>query len=319
MPNTNTTTSPNTTAPAASSIALVAHDPATEPESRAAADRIAAELAAMPDAGADQVNLDIPVAVTTALGSWKLLQDYLPQIEALPNTDVALIRKFRDYTRALQYWQGVAMDASTSSAEVPALVEKGIAVRDRVINDLTALAGHGHFDASLLANYGGTTAYRKVGLDLGRLTNLVHQHWATIGGKSLITLEAIDEAGRLGDEILQAIGDRDVTPAAAQTFASQQRAKAFTLFIRSYDEARRAMLFLRWHEGNVESIFPSLYGGRRIRSRANEASATEVASASSAAPATVAPSSDAPLAGDAGEAAHTSLLGAAAPGPFARG
>ena len=37
------------------------------------------------------------------------------------------------------------------------------------------------------------------------------------------------------------------------------RARAYTLF---YDDARRAVIFLRWHEGDADSIAPSLHPGK---------------------------------------------------------
>jgi hypothetical protein len=40
------------------------------------------------------------------------------------------------------------------------------------------------------------------------------------------------------------------------------RARAYTLFTRAYDDARRAIIFLRWHEGDADSIAPALHPGR---------------------------------------------------------
>ena len=67
----------------------------------------------------------------------------------------------------------------------------------------------------------------------------MHERWADIGGKCLITLEAMDEATRLGDEIMQVVGERERTPRVSVT-ANLQRDKAYTLFMRAYDEARSA-------------------------------------------------------------------------------
>jgi hypothetical protein len=67
---------------------------------------------------------------------------------------------------------------------------------------------------------------------------------------------------------------REQGPAAiAATAANRQR--AFSLFIRTYEQARRAIAFLRFKEQDVDRIAPSLYGGRansNHRRRGNEGS-----------------------------------------------
>lgn len=49
--------------------------------------------------------------------------------------------------------------------------------------------------------------------------------------------------------------------------AADVRQRAFTLFVRTYDELRRAMSYLRWHEDDVDSIIPSLWSGKAQRKR----------------------------------------------------
>lgn len=40
------------------------------------------------------------------------------------------------------------------------------------------------------------------------------------------------------------------------------RQRTFTLLVRSYDQIRRALSYLRWNEGDVDRIAPSLWAGR---------------------------------------------------------
>jgi hypothetical protein len=44
--------------------------------------------------------------------------------------------------------------------------------------------------------------------------------------------------------------------------AADIRVRAFTLLTRRYDQARRAVTYLRWAEDDVQKIAPSLYTGR---------------------------------------------------------
>ena len=44
--------------------------------------------------------------------------------------------------------------------------------------------------------------------------------------------------------------------------AGDIRQRLFTLFVNAYDQARRAVGYLRWNEGDADQIAPSLYAGR---------------------------------------------------------
>lgn len=299
-----------------STVSTNAHDPANEPAYRAAAERLAGEFAELPDADLDSVNLEIPSMVSDFFGTWPRFQEMLPELEAVPQIDMARVRKLHDYALALFHWQASAAYATSGSSELPAMLDKGIAIRDRTLTDLKALAGHGHLDPALLANFGGPAAYRKVAQDLSSLANLVHEHWSSIQGRSLITLEAIDEAGKLGQAMSEAVGLRDKTP-TSKAFAAQQKVKAYTLFLRSYDEARRGLIFLRWHEGDADKILPSLYAKGRAPKRSQDetpASDSIAAAPTPTTPGRAATPVNSPLLG--GSAATTAP---GAPSPFTQG
>ena len=52
---------------------------------------------------------------------------------------------------------------------------------------------------------------------------------------------------------------------AATAAAALDRQRAFTLFARRYDELRRVVTYLRWHQGDADRIAPSLYRRRHKR------------------------------------------------------
>lgn len=56
---------------------------------------------------------------------------------------------------------------------------------------------------------------------------------------------------------------------------------------RAYDDARRAVTYLRWHEDDADEIAPSLYAGRGgRRPRSDEAEAAAAPSSSGPTPST---------------------------------
>jgi hypothetical protein len=55
--------------------------------------------------------------------------------------------------------------------------------------------------------------------------------------------------------------------AALVVEVAAQRHRAYTLFVRAYDEVRRAVSFLRWRKGDADDIIPSIYSVRAARPR----------------------------------------------------
>lgn len=258
------------------------HDATGDAAPRLAAARIAPELEALADEDVLQVNVDIDTAVTHVIGYWKAVEALLPQIATLPNLDVTQVAKLHDYALALHYWHSLSQYASAPPAGLAAMAERGVAMRDRILSMLKALAKFGLVDESALAAFGGTTAHRKVARDLTGLSGLVHELWPALEGKSVLTLEEMDEAEHLGHAILRAVGDREASP-AKEAHAARQRDKAFTLLARAHDQTRRALLFLRWDQGDADTIMPSIYAGRRS-SKKREDAATAPATKSSTTP-----------------------------------
>ncbi len=261
---------------------VTAHDASAEAVPRLAAERIEAELAAMPDADILQVNVDVDAAVTHVLGHWKGLEPYLPQIARLPDFDASPVPKLRDYASALHYWHSRAQYAGAAPAGLAEMIDRGIATRDRIVAMLEALAKFGVIVPSALSSFKGTSGHHKLARDLTALSGFVHENWSALAGKSLLSLEEMHEVAHLGYAILEAIGDRDASP-TSKAFAIRQRDKTFTLLARAHDQARRALLFLRWEEGDADTIMPSIYSGRRtgkkregateLAPKANEAAA----------------------------------------------
>src|SRR5262249_43656103 len=71
----------------------------------------------------------------------------------------------------------------------------------------------------------------------------------------------IQAAKDLGAQLFEAAGLRDVASAnVAET--TRIRQQAYSLLSRAYTETRRCIQYLRFHEGDAESIAPSFFTGR---------------------------------------------------------
>jgi hypothetical protein len=114
--------------------------------------------------------------------------------------------------------------------------------------------------------------------------------WSNLEGKTPLSLQELNQAANPALDLASAIGSKEQSPVVIGE-AARSRQAAFTLFRRAYDEARRAVLYLRYHEGDGDEIAPSLYAGRGGRGKAKPEQ-TDTAPAAGAPSAAMAESSE---------------------------
>jgi hypothetical protein len=71
----------------------------------------------------------------------------------------------------------------------------------------------------------------------------------------------VQAASRIGLRLTRLVGLREQGPARLAV-ATELRLRAYTLVVRTYQEARSAISYLRRREEDVEAIAPSLFSGR---------------------------------------------------------
>jgi len=166
------------------------------------------------------------------------------------------------------------------------LLAKVAAFRDNFASDAHALVQRGILAPESLAALKGVTGHKNIASDVLTLTTLFRTNWQRLTGRTCITLAELDEADAALDALITDLGLREQTPMTKEANAIE-RQQAYTLFVNAYDQIRRAISFLRWDQGDVDEIAPSLFGGKRRRA-ATEAeppaeSATTPAAGSAAA------------------------------------
>jgi hypothetical protein len=263
--------------------------PAPVPRFRDAYQTLLEEIRAVPDDELTIVNLDIPTAITTVLGALPQIRAMRPQIIAnMQQFDIARFDKLEAYTMAVGYANSLYLAASQPSESIEKLAEEGGTVRDLLVAEATTLAQRHLIDGQRLKDLKGANGYRNLATDLFTLAAMVRDVWPNLGGKTTLQLAELDQAETLGDRLLTTVGQREQGPAVVATSA-ENRQRAFTLFIKAYDNVRRVVTFLRWHEDDVEEIAPSLYGRPVRRKSSGDAI---VPAASTAAKPTSAPSAE---------------------------
>ena len=217
------------------------------------------------------INLEMQVVATTVLSALPRMRSLRDEIERqLPDFDLSSFDNLETHAEALAYAQTAYLAASQPTEALPALVARGAELRDQLVADATALARRGLLDAKALSELKGNNGFLNVGSDVGVLVRMLRERWTEIKGKSAIQTEELDEAEQLFERITLAYAERSQQSQRAAT-ATDDRTRAYSLLGEAYDQARRAITYVRWAENDVEKFAPSLWSGRGGRSNAKTA------------------------------------------------
>jgi hypothetical protein len=229
--------------------------------SEAAFHRVRSDIEAVPEAQLKHINLDILGTVTKTLGILPRIMALRAEIEEeLKRFNLQRFDNLRNYTLALNHSHTRWRMAAAPKTEVTELAEQAEAKRDHLLADAQSLAGHGLVTQEPLTKCKTKPGYRPMASDILLLVNLIKGNWAKVENKTPVTRESLNEAATLAFELMAAVGEKDVSPPPVGE-ATRTRQQAYTLFREAYDDARRAVLFVRGEEEGDE-IAPSLFAGR---------------------------------------------------------
>jgi hypothetical protein len=234
------------------------------PRARESYQRLSEEIRSVPDGDLVTINIDVPTAVSTTLALIPRIRELRPAVANLSTFDLSRYDKLEDYAFALAHAHTLYLAASAPARPLDELVAAGTALRQVLAADASALAARGLVNGDTLDEIRGSTGYLDLAFDLSTLAALMRETWSTIASQTGVKLAELDRAEMIAEQVLVAAGMRAQAP-AVMTASAQTRQRSFTLFLRAYDEVRRAVSYLRWHEGDADSITPSLYAGRTSR------------------------------------------------------
>jgi hypothetical protein len=208
------------------------------------------------------VNIDVPTAMTTAIGKLPQILALRDQVaQQLPQFDITNFDQLSIYTFATGHAQALFAAASAPPEALVALNEQGLVLRDLIYSDAVALSNRGLINGDKLSSFKANVGYKNLAFDLLGLAALLRGTWDTIASKTALQSSELDQADDIGEKLMAAVAVREQGPTIAAS-QSAQRQRNFTLFANAYDQVRRAITFLRWNEDDVDDIAPSLYAGR---------------------------------------------------------
>jgi len=218
------------------------------------------------------INIDLPTTVTTTLGALPEILALRDRAKALPEFDVQHLDNLETYALAAMHAHGDYIAASAPPEALLALSEQATALRDTLYSDALALSNRGLISGEKLPDMKSVIGYKLLATDLIALSSLLRRSWDKISTKTAVTMNELDRAEILSDQLMSAVGTREQAPAVVAEVI-QQRQRMLTLLVKSYDQARRAITFLRWNEDDLETIAPSLYAGRTGHKKADPGTA----------------------------------------------
>lgn len=241
--------------------------PTPEHTMRGALSRIRAEIDSLGDGELIRPNVDL---ITTIIKVRAVLPGLLALraqvLEELPHFDIRNLDRLDLYTLALSEAQSFCLSLILPNKEPAALAKEAITLRSQLSLDAKVLVRRGFIPRERLQKLRGTHGYRNLANDLLLLAALFRAHWQRISGRCSTSAAELDRAEALGHELTKSTSHRRA-PLEEQTAATEDRRRAFTLFFRAYTEVRRAVQYLRFHEGDADCLAPALSGKHKGPSR----------------------------------------------------
>jgi hypothetical protein len=137
-----------------------------------------------------------------------------------------------------------------------------------VITELDSLVMRKVLESSVIAPARGIQGYEETIQSMRVAIFVARKHWSTIEGKTQLTAAILDGAALKADTLERAIIERD--GGIAQAPAVELRVRALSKLLKEYDELRRMVTYLRWHERDYDTLAPSPFTGRKARASGEE-------------------------------------------------
>jgi hypothetical protein len=98
------------------------------------------------------------------------------------------------------------------------------------------------------------------------LASILRTNAAKVAARTSIKPDELAAAEDMANKLGKAVGLREQSPQVIAE-ASRVRQAAYTLFIKAYEEVRSGVQYLRRHEGDADSVAPSLFANRGNRKK----------------------------------------------------
>lgn len=236
----------------------------------AAAQRVAAEMEALRPEELAALNVDVVSASAIILGAVDRIVAFREQMAKLPDFDLRNVDNLKDYAIAAWYVHITSLPVP-EPAEAEALFQEAVELRSKFLRWSAPLADEGLLDRAAVDKIKEGSGNRDVPSDVVAFVGLYRANWAAIQGKCGVTEADLERGALIGPKVFSLVSQREHRKTTPRAEASQRVRRAWTLPDRAYAQCRRALTYLRFEEGDVDTIAPN------VRSNSGSRSTTPVA------------------------------------------
>ncbi len=229
--------------------------------------RAAKRAAALTAAQTQHITIDVAAAIVRARSALPGLAEFRQALLKLPGFDVAALDQFDDTSNAmldidLRYMK---FDSGVKDS-LDALVRENIALRTVAMADTVPLVARGIVSDEEIASIKEGQGRDDLSRDNLRLAALFERVLAMPDAPIAVTKAEVAHL-RERATALRAALERSDSLSDEQRALADMRARIYTLFVNDWSQIRRGMTYLRWDDGDVEALAPSLFlKGRRAKS-----------------------------------------------------
>jgi hypothetical protein len=213
-------------------------------------------------------NLDIGYAVAVAQTAEPRVRALLPELTKLYDFDEGIVDELHDAALATVYANAIFAPPESGIAS---LVAEAKSVRKVLLDQATALAGLGLLEKDRVSAARRGRTRRALANSLLSLGGLILENWKDVERSVTVPRRTVEEAFDLGGRLNRALHPKSNEARTDSPVNGDARIRAYTLLARTYDQIRRAVVYVRWNEGDADDIAPSLYPVRGSRKRKGDA------------------------------------------------
>lgn len=145
------------------------------------------------------ITVDVPSAITTAVGALPGILAFREQARALAGFDISAFDLLETYTLATGHAHTNYMAASAPPEAILQLNGRGMELRQTLYTDALALARRHLISGERIAEFKANIGYKNLAFDLMALAGLLRQSWDAIASRTALTLSSSTRPTRLAN------------------------------------------------------------------------------------------------------------------------
>lgn len=241
----------------------------------AAYQRVAPEIEALRPEELATLNVDVVSGTAIILGAADRILTFRDKLAKMPDFDVRYVDKLKDYAIAAWYVHITNLPVP-EPAEAEALFREAAELRAKFLRWSAPLVEEGLLDSAAVDKIREGSGNKDVPSDVVAFVGLYRANWENIKGNCRVTEADLERGALIGPKVFSLVCQREHRRTTPRLEASLRVRRAWTLPDRAYAQCRRALQYIRFEEGDADSIAPNVRTNSGTRS-SNTPAATEAA------------------------------------------